>query len=283
MSTIDQFESVFRSAIKPSYDPQPLSISKILWVSDLDKQDAEPYAQACQEYLTDAGSDLIGEVSILPKELSHDLNTLIEEISKRSPDLIVTHRNLHSDASFGYTLGDHIEVLTQVTHVPILLCPHHSHWRAEQLGAPKKVMVLTDQLSANPVLIDAALSLVRDQGQITLAHIEDESQFNRFIDSISKIPELDTEIARSSIQAQLFKETEDFVEAIKTALLEKQREVTVHSEIQMGHTLRTYVSMVEVHQIDMVVMQSKVEDQVAIHGLSYPLAVELDQLPMLLL
>ena len=51
----------------------------------------------------------------------------------------------------------------------------------------------------------------------------------------------------------------------------------------MGHQLQTYVSMVELNHIDLVVIQSKDEDQIAIHGLSYPLAVELKDLPLLIM
>ena len=144
-------------------------------------------------------------------------------------------------------------------------------------------MVLTDQLNDHPGLIDAALTIVQEGGLISLAHIEDEAQYERYMSFISKIPEIDTEVARASIKDQMFKEAEAFVEVIKTTLEEQRVKVNIHADIRMGHQLRTYVSMVELNHIELVVIQSKDEDQIAIHGLSYPLAVELRDIPLLIM
>ena len=283
MSTIDQFESVFRSSIKPSYEPNLIKFEKILLVTDLEEEDAQRFLQDLMPLFTHlAGSGEL-EVTQLPKAQSNDVQHLIDEVNQRSLDLVVTHRHLHSNRPLTYTLGDHIEVLTQVTNVPILLFPHHSKKQDINFTLPDRVMVLTDQLDDHPGLIDAALTLVKEEGLISLAHIEDEAQYERYMNFISKIPEIDTQIARESIKSQIFKEAEDFVEVIKGTLQSRGLKVSVHSDIRMGHQLKTYVSMVELNHIDMVVMQSKDDDQIAIHGLSYPLAVELSTLPLLIM
>ena len=41
--------------------------------------------------------------------------------------------------------------------------------------------------------------------------------------------------------------------------------------------------LIDEHKVDLLVMNSRDEDQLAMHGLAYPLAVELNHVPMLLL
>ena len=283
MSTIDQFESVFRSAIKPAYEPNKVTFSKVLLVTDLEESVLTKYHEEIRLLLQSMGNGSEVELVDLPRELSQNVEQLVSEVQRHSPDLVITHRHLHAGQKLLYTLGDHIEVLTQVTEVPILLFPHHSDWEKGRFKQPSRVMVLTDQLNDHPRLIDAALTIVQEEGLISLAHIEDEAQYQRYMNFISKIPEIDTEVARTSIKDQMFREAEAFVEVIKTTLEERLFKVNVHSDIRMGHQLQTYVSMVELNHIDLVVIQSKDEDQIAIHGLSYPLAVELKDLPLLIM
>ncbi len=58
---------------------------------------------------------------------------------------------------------------------------------------------------------------------------------------------------------------------------------TVTSEVKLGHLLPAYSGLVTDHGADLLVLNTKDDDQLAIHGLAYPLMVELRQVPMLLL
>ena len=51
----------------------------------------------------------------------------------------------------------------------------------------------------------------------------------------------------------------------------------------MGRHLAEYRRLVEAHEVDLLVMHTKDEDQMAMHGMAYPLAIELRQIPLLLL
>ena len=51
----------------------------------------------------------------------------------------------------------------------------------------------------------------------------------------------------------------------------------------MGRRIEEYTRLIEEHEVDLLVMHVKDEDQLAMHGLSYPLAVELRQIPLLML
>jgi len=53
--------------------------------------------------------------------------------------------------------------------------------------------------------------------------------------------------------------------------------------ITTGHHLAEYKRLVEEHRVDLLVMNTRDDDQMAMHGLAYPLAVELRSIPLLLL
>ena len=53
--------------------------------------------------------------------------------------------------------------------------------------------------------------------------------------------------------------------------------------VKLGHHLSDYARLVEEHEIDLLVLNTKDEDQMAMHGIAYPLAVELRDVPMLML
>ena len=57
----------------------------------------------------------------------------------------------------------------------------------------------------------------------------------------------------------------------------------VEEVVRLGHHLREYVHMVEEHEVDLLVMNTKDQDQLAMHGLAYPLAIEVRTVPLLLL
>ena len=281
MSTIDQFESTFRSAIKPIYQPKAFNMRKVLVITDLDNEQANHFTTQLSLFLQ--ALDQSVTLTLLSKENSEDLTTLIDLIDQHDPDLIATHRSLHTKTQGQtYTLGDHIEILTQMTKQPILLFPHHSSWVDKDFQSPDRVMVLTDQLSEHPTLVDIALSIMQTPGELTLAHIEDELIFDRYVNFISKIPEIDTESARALIKEQMYKEAQDFFGVIDQALKSQAIEVNVQGIFKMGHRLRSYVSIVSENEVELVVIQGKDDDQIAIHGLSYPLAIELSHLPLLI-
>ena len=53
--------------------------------------------------------------------------------------------------------------------------------------------------------------------------------------------------------------------------------------VMLGHHLEEHRRLIDEHRIDIVVMNTKDEDQLAMHGLAYPLAVELRHVPLLML
>ena len=59
--------------------------------------------------------------------------------------------------------------------------------------------------------------------------------------------------------------------------------ISVESVVAHGHHLTEYSRLVEQHEADLLVMHTKDDDQLAMHGLAYPLAIEVRSVPLLLL
>ena len=51
----------------------------------------------------------------------------------------------------------------------------------------------------------------------------------------------------------------------------------------MGHRIAEYRRLITEHKVDLLVMNTRDDDQLAMHGLAYPLAISLRETPLLLL
>ena len=51
----------------------------------------------------------------------------------------------------------------------------------------------------------------------------------------------------------------------------------------MGHHVADCRELAQANDVDLIVMNTKDEEQLAMHGLAYPLAIELRDIPLLLL
>ncbi len=291
MDRVDQFESAFRSAAKPIFHYQPLAMRSVLVVTDR-KGDAAQRFRADVETLT----AVLGERG----EVAYDTVTgdnftspkdLLDLVEQRDPDLIVTYRCLHSKAwRWDFTLGAHIDVLTQASKTPVLLVPHPDRDNTASKseggagpGVTDRVMAVTDHLAGEERLVNAALTFAEPRGTLFLSHVEDDAAFERYLSVIGRIPEIDTELAREHIHAQLLKEPADYIRSVSEVLAAAKVACTVEELVSMGRHVSQYRELVEAHAIDLLVLNTKDEDHSAMHGLAYPLAVELRNIPLLML
>ena len=278
MLSIDQFESAFRAAAKTHFHPVPVSVQRVLVITDLEATAAQQYAERAAPFLDSFGETTITAVT---HAQSADLSALLALIHRIGPQLIISYRCLHSPAwQLPYTIGDHIEVLTQVTDVPVLLLPRidTGHADAEPLLLPHTVMAMTDHLVGDDRLVSWAADLCQER--LVLAHVEDDVAFERTMGLIGKIPEIDTDLARRKLSEMMITEASDWIDSCRNALSDKQE---VISAVMMGHRLETYRSLVSANNVDLLVLNTKDDDQMAIHGMAWPLMIELRHIPLLLL
>ena len=59
--------------------------------------------------------------------------------------------------------------------------------------------------------------------------------------------------------------------------------IVVQEIVTMGHFIRDYRRLLSEQEIDLLVLNTKDDEQLAMHGLAYPLTVELRETPLMLL
>ena len=285
MTKLDQFESTFRAAAKETYVHTPLKIDRVLVVTDLEAAEAAALTEAARRFL----AAIDGEATVwapLAGAAFDSVHALLERVEEHRPDLIVTYRHLHSNAwRWPYSLGEHLDVLTQATTTPILVLPHPDADRGlpHSVKDTDVVMAITDHLAGDARLVDYALGFTVRGGACWLTHVESAAHFERYMDAISKISMIDTETAAETIKAQLLKEPHDYILSCRAAIEAEGLDIAIEEIIVMGRRIEEYRRLIEEHEVDLLVMYAKDEDQLAVHGLAYPLAVELRQIPLLML
>lgn len=282
---IDQFESVFRAASKSVFEFEPVEIRSVLVITDLGEREADRMGHDVQQFLRVIdGPDVAWRV--VKGEEFGTVPTLLELVEAVQPDLLVTYRHLHSESwQWPYTLGEYVDVLTQVTTTPVIVLPHPRAQRASEHAIQKtgRVMAMTDHLVGDHRLVNWAVRFTEPQGRLHLAHVQDETQFERFMDVIGRIASIDTEAAHQDIMERLLSEPRDYIQSCRATLEAAGVPIAVESSVTIGRRLRECEKFIEDQQVDLLLFNTKDEDQLAMHGLAYPLAIELRQIPLLML
>ena len=286
MTRIDQFESVFKSADKPVFRYEPFSVGSPMVLTDLDDEAAESFAVLAGKYAGAGGSREISTQRVIKGADFSTIEECLELIAVGKPDLICTYRGLHSDCwRWGQSLGSYVEVLTQTVSVPVLVFPHPA--AAETLSAAeagcRHVMAMTDHLAGESCLVNAALFFTPAQGTLHLTNLEDQQVFERYMEAIDKIPTIDSAAARDSVLAQILKEARDYIQSCRTVVEEQGLDVEIQETVELGLHVADYKRLAAARDVDLLVMNTKDSGQLAMHGLAYELAVELNDIPLLLL
>ncbi len=182
-------------------------------------------------------------------------------------------------------MGTHVDLLTQHTGVPVMLLPHPQAERSAEhaIENTDRVMAIADHLTGDHRLVNYAVRFTENDGTLWLTHVENEATFGRYMEVISKIPTIDTDDAREAVREQLLKEPQDYIDGCVEVMHNAGTHVKVEHLVVFGHHLSEYRRLIEQHQVDLLVLNTKDEDQLAMHGIAYALAVELRQIPLLML
>ena len=286
MSTVDQFESVFKAAAKTTYVHEKHPLGKVLLVTDMENAEATLYLQTVRKFLEGILPESETEWMLESKDGFENVKDLLDKVEEHQPDLVITYRNLRSDAwRWPYSLGEHLDVLTQVTTTPVFVLPHPNREDATGfLNRPlQTVMAVSGHLCGEGTLVGYSSAFTPSGGKLILSHIEDELTLDRYLDAIEKIPELDSEVARETILSRLLNDAKDFSESAREALRATDLDITVECHAKVGRRLEDYRKLIEDEHVDLLVMHAKEDDQMAMHGMAHPLAVELRTVPLLLL
>ena len=280
---VDQFESIFKRADKPRFEYRRPEIRRVTLVTDLNATDTAALLQQVQQFLAVLQPD--GPEWHTLGEGDYDRKSdLLERLLEHQADLIVTSRNLRqSDKNTPHSLGVYLDTLTQATQAPVLVLPDMQHRGEGAMTQTAGVMVATDHLAGDARLINHAVRFTQPGGHVHLCHVEDDAVFAYYLDAISKIPAIDTATAERSLREQLLKQPADYITSCIEVLELNDIAANLHAHVLMGHRLQDYRRLVDEHRTDLLVLNTKDEDQLAMHGMAYPIAVEFRDIPLLML
>ncbi|MCO4780770.1 MAG: hypothetical protein KC646_00495 [Candidatus Cloacimonetes bacterium] len=286
MSEIDQFESVFRAAFQEPFKYQHKAITSILFLGDLGADalaDTFEKVTSMLEPVFLKDQPQFSYIQVSPDNTTQDI---LNSLESQQADLIITYRNLYSNAwQFPHSLGEQLDVLLQKTNVPVLVIPHplSEYSSNHAMRNTDRVMVLSDHLSTEHRLTSIAADFTHANGELSLFHFEDQIAFDRMISTISKIPQIDTELAQREIKDQLAIESHKYMDSCEEKLKKTHPNITINKQCIFGKLIESIREFIQTNKIDLLVMNTKDQDQLAMHGLSYPIAVEVRQIPILMI
>ncbi len=286
MTRVDQFESVFRSAARAVYRHEPVELESVLVVSDRPPEEAGAFGSRIRSFLDVLGRRENLRWRVVGGDDFDSVPDLLALVEQEHPGLICTYRHLHSESwRWPYTLGEYVDVLTQAIATPVLVVPHPDSARAAPfaMADTSRVMAVTDHLEGDHRLVSYAARFTPDDGTLYLTHVEDGRAFGRYMDAVSKIPSIDTENAREEILDRLLKDPADYIGSCREVLGRVRPGLGIEAVVRVGYHLEEYRTMIEEHEVDLLVLNTKDHDQLAMHGLAYPLAIELRRIPLLML
>ena len=284
MTKVDQFESVFRAAAKTLFRYKPVEVGSVLVVSDAGEDEAQLLHDQARSYLSVLNRGENVRWSTVHGGRFRTVPELLELVERERPGLVCTYRHLHSDSwQWPYTLGEYIDVLTQATSTPILVLPHPRRPPERAITDTDVVVAMTDHLVGDDRLVNWAARFTDEGGSLVLSNVEDVAQFERFMEVVSRIPSIDTEDARTQIEDRIGRDARDYIGSCTRALSAAGLPFAVEELVTRGHHLSEYRRIVDERDADLLVMNTKDEDQLAMHGLAYPLAIEVRTIPLLLL
>lgn len=284
MTKVDQFESVFRAAAKTPFRYEPIEVGAVVVITDRDESESTDFSEGVRSFLSvlDRGENV--RWTTVHGAQFDTVPELLRIVERERPGLICTYRHLHSDSwQWPYTLGEYIDVLTQATTTPVLVLPHPNRRPERPPTDTDRVVGMTDHLVGDDRLVNWAARFTADDGTLVLANVEDEVAFERFMEVVGKVPTIETDEARASIRDRLLRDARDYIGSCVRALAEAGLPFGVDEVVTHGHHLEEYKRIVEDHDADLLVMNTKDDDQLAMHGLAYPLAIEVRTIPLLLL
>lgn len=280
---IDRFESIFRRTERERFTYVDVPIETVAIVTDQDEASAEETKKVLLSVLPRL--ETANNFRVITGDQYCTVNELKDLVDSERTDLIVTYRHLQEgDLIPQHSLGVFLDVLTQTTSIPVLVLPGTARDPKPIRGRDAdRVMVVADHITGDARLINYGVRVCRNGGTIWFCHVEDDKTYERYMHAIERIPEINTIAARNLLQEELLREATLYIEDCVGELKEKGPRLSFQSVVQMGHHLRLYRELVAENEIELLVINTKDDDQLAMHGMAYSLSVEMTEVPLLLL
>lgn len=256
---LDEFESVFRSAIKPTYELRRPPLREIVVLTDEAPEPAYKLITQARAILSDADTPVAPDFRLLS---AHDrtADSVLSELLTSSIDLLVTHRHVLSHwRNTPYALGSAMSIFVQTLPCPVLMLPllpanAPAHSRGK---APETALVATRHLIDDSDLVDWALHVTGDDGTVVLGHVEDESQSRRYLDAIGRIRGIDTDIALTRLPDKLLQLSRDYTDSVVEQMQANAVRETLIAEVRSGDPLVEFAALIAQHSVDLLVVAGR--------------------------
>ena len=281
MSNIDEFESLFRRAEREPFEYRPLVPKTVAVLTDRDEAFGREVATAAKTFLPCLND---AKIITLGREALGTVAGIEKAVEACRPDLLITFRLLTEPESVPqHSLGRYLDVLTQTLPPPCLVLGGTAAEPVLPTAAASDVVVLTDHIRGDSALISTAAALSPQDARLHLCHVEDDAVFARYMDAIAKVPGLDSDLATTQVEAVLLEEARDYIAAAVEGLKAAGVSHATTSHVLRGHRLETFRSLIDSHDASLVVLNTKDDGQLAMHGMAYAVAVEVTGRPLLML
>ena len=280
-SRLDLFESIFKRAqrISLEYSP-PVLASVLVLVPEQPDAMTTPIVEQALGLLNRPKA-----TTVISQSLPND----IEEVSisnlvlDHAPDLIVLQRHLlQGEHAWNRGFGGLVQSLIQHHATPILVLPNQLN-EVRVLSDVKTVAAVVDQPLNNHDLVNWASTFCASGATLCLHHIEAEDQFERIMKSIERIPELNTETARTTLKRELMHEAQSFLDHCQLTLEQYRPDMTVQYSVEMTRVQHGYLNWITQIEPDLIVLDTLDATKALNRGIADALSLQFTELPFLLL
>ena len=280
-SRLDLFESIFKRAqrISLEYSP-PVLASVLVLVPEQPDAMTTPIVEQTLEILNRHKA-----TTVTSQSLSNDIDELSISnlVLDHAPDLIVLQRHLlQGDHSWNRGFGGMVQSLIQHHATPILALPNQLP-NVREPFAVRTVAAVVDQPLDNHGLVNWASTFCASGATLCLHHIEAEDQFERIMKSIERIPELNTETARTTLKRELMHEAQSFLNHCQLTLDQYRPDVTVQYSVEMTRVQHGYLNWITQIEPDLIVLDTLNATKALNRGIADALSLQFTDLPFLLL
>ena len=282
MLTVDGFESAFRSADKKRFHYNKPKDERVLVITDLSGDELSNYVEAAQELMAPTAAT---EWDVHGIDSWSGVEGVVKMIEESEADIICTYRNMRSDAwRWSYSLGVYLNAMNRITKRPVMVTPnpHFDPTLAWRKCQSDSIMVATDHLTGDDVLTNWGLTFTRPSGTLHLTHLEHAQAFERFIGAVAKTPDIDTDVARSTLLSQLLKEPKDYIASVADVMAELKMDIRVEEHVMFGKGVPEYRQAIVDLEVDVAIFPALEEERVGLNGIAYSLAVELTNIPVVM-
>ena len=149
-------------------------------------------------------------------------------------------------------------------------------------GGRGNTRIFSDHFSNSDELINWSAEFVSNSGALWLTHVESEVDFERYMQAIARIPELDTETARTTLCRELLHESMSYIQNCKQQLAKTNPALAVELLACMGQPLHTYRQWLCSDKHELLVIPALAEDRFAQRALTGQLASEYPHIALLI-